>query len=174
MLSKNIQKALNEQIAMEGAASQKYLAMACWCDDAALSGCAEFLYAHSEEERMHMLKLVRYMSESGAKPITPAIAQPQLVYNNILDLFETAYQNELKVSRAINDLVELCVQEKDKQTENFLQWYVTEQHEEETLYRGLIDRIKLIGTEGRGLYFIDKEVEAIWQEKEKAEADTAA
>jgi len=170
MLSERVQKAINDQIAMEGSASQKYLAMACWCEDAALDGCAEFLYAHSEEERVHMLKLVHYMGESGTKPTIPAVAQPKLDYDNILELFEIAYQNELMVSKSINDLVELCVQEKDKQTETFLQWYVNEQHEEETLYRNLIDRIKLIGIEGRGLYFIDKEVQTIWQAKEKEEA----
>lgn len=170
MLSEKVVAAINEQIVMEAAASQKYLAMACWCDDQALEGCANFFYAHSEEERMHMLKLMRYINESGNLAITPAVAQPNLTYSDILDVFNTAYQSELKVSQSIDNLVELCIEEKDKQSTNFLQWFLDEQHEEEVLYRTLLDRIKLIGIEGRGLYFIDKEVENIFAAKEKAEA----
>ncbi len=161
MLSKKVEKALNEQVAMEGSASNHYLAMACWCDREALSGCAQFLFDHAEEERMHMMKLIHYINDSGGFAVTPAIKQPQLEFEDVFDVFDTAYQNELKVSAAIDNLVEIADQEKDKQTYQFLQWYVDEQHEEEVTYRNLIDRIKLIGIEGRGLYFIDKEVETL-------------
>lgn len=163
MLSKKIEDALNEQVGMEGAASQQYLAMACWCETKALAGCAQFLYAHSEEERMHMLKLVHYINDAGGSVKIPAIQQPQLDFEHVQDVFNTAYQNELKVSASIDNLIEIALDEKDKQTANFLQWYLTEQQEEETLYRGLLDRIELIGLQGRGLYFIDKEVESLAQ-----------
>ena len=170
MFTKKIEAALNEQVAMEAAASQKYLAMACWCDNAALSGCAEFLFAHSEEERMHMLKLVHYINEVGGKAIIPAVAQPTLEFENIIQLFETAFANEIKVSRSIDRLVDIAEQEKDKQTVSFLQWYLDEQQEEEALYRTLLDRVKLIGVEGRGLYFIDNEVALIAKKKASEEA----
>lgn len=167
-----IADALNQQVAMEGAASQKYLAMACWAEAASLPGCAHFLYTHSDEERMHMLKLIHYIGDAGAVASVPAIERPQLQYDNIIDLFETAYANELKVSASIDNLVDLCVFHKDKQTANFLQWYLDEQHEEEVLYRGLLERIKLIGLQDRGLYFIDKEVENIFAQKQAAAKKT--
>ena len=159
MLSSKIEAALNQQIEMESNASQSYLAMACWCDSKALEGCAKFLYAQAEEERMHMLKLLHHLNESGGFAITPAVKQPTLQFENILSLFQQAYKNELAVSKAISKLVDLCETERDRQTANFLQWFLDEQHEEETSYRSLLDRISLIGLEGRGLYFIDKEVE---------------
>lgn len=160
MLAPQVEKALNQQVQMEGEASQKYLAMACWCDRESLAGCAQFFYGHAEEERMHMLKLVNYINESGGFAQISGIAEPQKEFDNILDVFQTAYQHEKKVSQSIDELAELAEKEKDKQTVNFLQWYITEQHEEEALYRTVLDRIKLIGVEGRGLYFIDKEVES--------------
>ena len=171
MLSEKMEAALNAQVAMESAASQKYLAMACWCDRESLEGCAQFLFTHSNEERDHMLKLIHYINESDGFAKAPAVAEPVLEFENVLQLFETAYQGELKVSAAINDLVDLAEKEKDKQTFNFLQWYLAEQHEEETLYRSLLDKMKLIGVEGRGLYFIDKEVELINQKKAAAEGE---
>ena len=158
ILSPTIETALNKQVAMEAAASQKYLAMACWADVAGLQGCARFLYSHSDEERMHMLKLVHYISDAGGKAITPMVEQPVLDYENII-----------QVSAAIDELVEICVQNKDKQTANFLQWYLDEQHEEEVLYRNLLDRIRLIGLQDRGLYFIDKEVEDLYSQKQATE-----
>ena len=159
MLSQKIADALNTQVAMEASASQNYLAMACWCDSKGLSGCAQFLYNQAEEERMHMMKFIQYINESGSFAIAPAVPTPQLEYNHVQHLFETAYQNEKAVSAAIDNLVDIATQERDKQTANFLQWFLDEQHEEETSYRSLLDRISLIGLEGRGLYFIDKEVE---------------
>ncbi|MGB1205876.1 MAG: ferritin [Chitinophagales bacterium] len=161
MLSSKIEAALNQQIEMESNASQSYLAMACWCDSKALEGCAKFLYAQAEEERMHMLKLLHYLNESGGFAITPPIKQPLLQFESILDLFQKAYENELAVSNAISELVDLCDTERDKQSANFLQWFLDEQHEEEATYRSLLDKIKLIGIEGRGLYFIDKEVDIL-------------
>jgi ferritin len=170
MLSQKVEDALNQQIAMEGNASQKYLAMANWCDTKALSGCAQFFYKHAEEERMHMLKLLHYVNDAGGNAIIPAVDQPSANFDDVQVVFETAYSHEQKVSQSIDDLVELSETEKDKQTANFLQWYVDEQHEEEALYRTLIDRIKLIGLQGRGLYFIDNEVATISAANAAAEA----
>lgn len=170
MLSTKVQQALNNQVQIEATASQKYLAMACWCDANALEGCARFFYRHSDEERMHMLKLVHYINDAGGSVTISGIELPQSGYTNIIELFETAYAHEQKVSEAIDNLVELCTLEKDKQTANFLQWYLNEQHEEEALYRALIDRIKLIGLQDRGLYFIDKEVDEVNTKNAAAEA----
>lgn len=170
MLLPKVQNALNQQVQIEANASQKYLAMACWCDANALEGCARFFYRHSDEERMHMLKLVHYINDAGGTVSIPAVELPHSEYQNIRELFEIAYTHEQKVSAAIDNLIELCITEKDKQTANFLQWYLNEQHEEEALYRTLIDRIKLIGIQDRGLYFIDKEVDEVNAKKAASEA----
>ena len=170
MLSQKIEAALNKQVAVEAAASQKYLAMANWCSREALDGCAQFLFTHAEEEREHMLKLVHYINDSGGFAITPAVDQPRLEFENIAELFNLAYQGEQSVSRSIDALIDICEEERDKQTINFLDWYVAEQHEEEALYRTLLDKIKLIGIEGRGLYFIDKEVELLNNARGEEEA----
>ncbi|HRI26978.1 MAG TPA: ferritin [Chitinophagales bacterium] len=170
MLSAKVLAALNQQVSMEANASQKYLAMACWCDANALEGCARFFYRHADEERMHMLKLVHYINDAGGAVTVPGVELPPADFGNVKQLFETAYGHEQKVSASIDNLIELCTEQKDKQTANFLQWYLNEQHEEEALYRTLIDRIKLIGIEGRGLYFIDKEVDEINTKKQAAEA----
>ncbi|RMF30954.1 MAG: ferritin [Bacteroidetes bacterium] len=170
MISENMTKALNEQIALEGYASFLYLSMAAWCDKEGLNGCSQFMMRQSEEEREHMLRIFNYMFEVDAHALTPAIEQPPHEFESVQKMFEMVYAHEQKVTRAINHLVELAYKEEDYSTMNFLQWYVEEQREEEALMRTILDKIKLIGTGPQSLYFIDKEVEAINAEQEKKEA----
>lgn len=158
MLSSKMQKALNKQIAMEAAASQKYLAMAVWCDAAGLEGSAEFFYDHAEEERMHMMKIINYIQERGGLSIIPALTMPIQTYKNIEAVIDTAYQSEQKVTKSIHNLVNLAMTEKDHATYNFLQWYVAEQEEEEVLMRKIIDKMKLIGEGPQALYYIDQAI----------------
>lgn len=158
MISKTLQKALNKQIEMEAQASHIYLAMASWCDKSALPGCAKFLYLQSEEERQHMLKLFNYVNETGGFAHTPKMEQPELEYKSIETILEEVLSHEKKVTKSINELVDQCLAEKDYSTFNFLQWYVAEQHEEEHLFKGLIDKVKLIGNDKKSLYWIDKEL----------------
>ncbi len=161
MLSKKIEKALNDQIALEGTASFIYLAMASWCDKEGMEGCAQFMYRQSEEEREHMMRLVHYVNEMDSHAIIPAIKQPSKEYDSAQKLFEEVYAHEQKVTNAINKIVALCYETDDYTTLNFLQWYVEEQREEESLMRGILDKIKLIGTGGQSLYYIDKELNKI-------------
>lgn len=161
MLSKKMEKALNEQIAMEGAASNKYLAMSCWCDSQGLDGSAQFFLHHSEEERMHMMKLVQYIQDADGKAIIPAFDKPKTDYKDIQEVVNAAYQSEKKVSKSIYDLVDLSLKDKDHQTHNFLQWYVSEQLEEEVLMRKLIDKIKIIGKGPTSLFYIDQALEQV-------------
>lgn len=153
--------ALNEQIAMEGYASQLYLSMSVWCDQEGLKGCHRFLRRQANEERMHMLKIVDYLSTVNTSAVIPAIAMPQGPFSDIKELFEQVYAHEKKVTQSIHALVDLSIQEKDFSTQNFLQWYVAEQREEEDLARSILDSIKLIGSGPQSLYFIDKEVDQI-------------
>lgn len=168
-LSKKIQEALNNQIAYEGYASNFYLALAYWCDDQALQGCKKFFLRQSDEERMHMMKIYEYMSESGVHPQTSAIPQPPLDYENIQTAFKKVFDQERSVTLSIHNLLQLAQEENDYNTQQFLQWYVDEQREEEAVIRNILDRIKIIGTGGASLYYIDKEVEKINQEVIAAE-----
>lgn len=170
MLTKKIEKILNEQISLEGYASYLYLSMASWCDKEGLDGCANFMHRQSEEEREHMLKLFHYISESDGHALAPAIAQPPHEFPSVQIMFDEVYKHEQKVTASIHKIVELCYKENDYSTLNFMQWYIEEQREEETLMRGILDKIKLIGNGGQSLYYIDKEIEKINQLELKAAA----
>ncbi len=160
-LSVKIQEALNDQIRCEAYASNFYLALAYWCDEQALEGCKKFFMRQADEERMHMLKIYDYMSESGVHPQTPAIAQPPLTYESIQNAFKKVFDQERSVTQSIHNLLALAQSENDFNTQQFLQWYVDEQREEEAVIRTILDRIKIIGEGGQSLYYIDKEVEKI-------------
>lgn len=158
MLSKKIEKALNQQIAIEGDSSQAYLAMASWAEIQGLNGIAQFLYKHSEEERAHMLKLVHYINERGGHAVIPAFKAPPTVFHSVPSLFEDLLNAEITVSNDINKVVHICLEEKDYTTHNFLQWYVAEQIEEEGLARNIMDRLKLLGDDKGGLYMFDRDI----------------
>lgn len=169
-ISPRIQEAINKQISYEAYASNFYLALAYWCDDQALEGCKKFFMRQSEEERMHMLKLYDYLSESGVHPETPSIMQPPLSYESIQEAFQKVFEQERSVTVAIHNLLRLASEEKDYATQQFLQWYVDEQREEEAVIRTILDRIRIIGQGGQSLYFIDKEVDTINNQVITAEA----
>ena len=161
MLSPKMVDALNEQIALEGSASFVYLAMAGWFESKSMQGCAAFMYRQSAEEHMHMMKIYHYLLEMDAMPVTPAIKQPPQTFANAKNVFEETLAHEKRVTKSINDLVDLARVENDHATYGFLQWYVAEQREEEGLVRTILDKINLIGDGAQSLYFIDKEIEAI-------------
>lgn len=159
MLSQKMQEALNRQVLMEAQSSQAYLAMGSWADiQPGLKGVTKFFYKHSDEERMHMLKLIHYINERGGFGIIPALAQPVLTFVSLKKAFEELFAHEVKVSESINDLVDLAMQEKDYATLNFLQWYVNEQIEEERLARECNDKLELIGDDKSGLYLFDRDI----------------
>jgi ferritin len=158
MLSPKIEKALNEQVQLEAESSQIYLAMASWSEVEGYSGISAFLYKHSDEERMHMLKLVKYINERGGHGIIPQLKAPAVKYKGVKELFQQVHDHEVLVSKEINHLVDICLKEKDYTTHNFLQWYVSEQIEEESLARHILDKLKLIGADKSGLYMFDRDV----------------
>lgn len=161
MLSKKMEEALNKQAQMEGQASQIYLAMASWADVQGFDGITQFLYAHADEERMHMLKLMKFINERGGHAKVTALEQPVASYDSFKTVFQSVYDHEVLVSNAINDLVDIALQEKDYATHNFLQWYVSEQIEEEALARTILDKINLIGDDKGGLYLFDNDVKQL-------------
>ncbi len=167
-MNQQIEAALNDQINKEASSSQYYLAMASWAETNGLSGTAFFMYAHADEERFHMLKLVKFVNERGGRAIIPAIAQPPSDFDSVQRMFELLLAHELTVTASINDVVDICLKEKDYTTHNFMQWYVSEQMEEEALARSILDKLRLIGNEKGGMYLFDREMLEIANSTENA------
>lgn len=171
MISSKIEAALNRQIDLEGYASMYYLSMASWCEVKGFNGVASFLYRHSDEERMHMLKLFHYINDRGGHAVVPGLQSPPKDYMSIREIFDTVLSHEVKVSNEINALVALCIEERDYTTHNFLQWYVAEQIEEETLARNVLDKLNLIGDDKGGMYLFDRDLQNMEGEGEKKPAN---
>ncbi len=164
MLAKKIEKALNEQIRIEAESSQFYLAMASWAETEGLNGVSQFLYQHSDEERMHMLKLVKFVNERGGKAVIPALTQPPKTFDSIQHVFKNLLDHETMVTSEINKVVDVCLSEKDYTTHNFMQWYVSEQIEEEALARAIQDKLNLIGNDKGGMYLFDRDLQNLQAE----------
>ncbi len=160
-MNKRIEDALNDQVQKESSSSQFYLAMASWAENSGLNGTAQFMYQHSDEERFHMLKLMKFVNERGGKAVVPAVEQPPKAYDSLEHIFELLLEHELSVTASINNVVDVCLQEKDYSTHNFMQWYVSEQLEEEALARGMLDKLRLIGGDKGGLYLFDRDLEKL-------------
>lgn len=159
MLLKAIEDVLNQQIKIESDSSQLYLSMASWSEAQGLGGTAQFLYAHSDEERMHMLKLVKFVNERGGKVVVPEVEKPAQDFKSLQNIFENLLSHEEKVTDSINNVVDVCLMNKDYTTHNFMQWYVSEQIEEEALARTILDKLNMIGNDKGGLYLFDRDIE---------------
>lgn len=149
---------LNKQVEMEGKSSAYYLSMASWAEMQGFSHSAKFLYDHAEEERGHMLKLFRYINEAGGHAIQPEITGIRQHFNSLREVFELILEHEIEVTKSINNIVDHCFNVKDFATFSFMQWYVTEQREEETVARRALEIFDIIGEEGVGLWTIDQEM----------------
>ena len=158
MLSNNLLKKLNTQVTLEFFSSNLYLQMSAWCDAKGLNGSAKFLRAHAAEEMEHMQKIFDYIQDTGSLAIIDAIEKPEHEFENLKDIFTITYNHEKMITGQINELVDIALSEKDYSTFNFLQWYVSEQHEEEKLFKSILDKIDIIGLDGRGLFMIDREI----------------
>ncbi|MBY0245482.1 MAG: ferritin [Sphingobacteriaceae bacterium] len=161
MLSKKIEKALNDQIRIEAESSQIYLSMACWAEVQGLQGISAFMFAQSDEERLHMLKLVKFVNERGGHAQITELKAPKTTYKTMKAMFEELYKHEVFVSSSINELVHVTLTEKDYATHNFLQWYVAEQIEEESQAKTILDKINLIGDDKGGLYLFDRDIQQL-------------
>ncbi|QDH80166.1 ferritin [Echinicola soli] len=152
------EKMLNKQIEMEGKSSASYLSMASWCDMMGYNNAAKLLYEHAEEERHHMLKLFHYINEAGGLAVQPEISGIKHHFNSLKEIFQLTLEHEIQVTKSINIIVDHCFGVKDFATFSFMQWYVTEQREEETLARRALELFDIIGEEGIGLWTIDQEL----------------
>ncbi len=168
MLSQTMTDRLNRQINLEFYSSNLYLQMAAWCDHKGYAGCAGFLKQHAAEEMMHMQKLFGYVSETGGLPLVGAVEAPPAEFADLGDVFRKTLEHERFITGKINDVVAAAFEEKDFSSFQFLQWYVAEQHEEEALFQGIVDKIEIIGLDGKGIYFLDKEIAKLAQNRAAA------
>ncbi|MBL7811631.1 MAG: ferritin [Bacteroidetes bacterium] len=158
MISKPIEKALQQQIALEAYSSSVYLSMACWADVEGFEGTAAFFYKQSDEERMHMLKLVHFINDNDGHAQIAKQDAPPRNWKDIHSLFREVLEQEQKVTQSIHELVNLSLKEKDHASHNFLQWYVNEQMEEEKQIKTILNKLKILGNDGSGLYLLDREL----------------
>lgn len=165
MLSKQVVKLLNEQIAKEMYAANLYLSMSSWCYENSYDGAGAFLFKHAGEESDHAKRLISYLNETDSRVELQQIKQPEHSFKSLLDVFEKTYKHEQAITESINSLVDHMLVNKDYPTFNFLQWYVNEQHEEEALFRGIVDKIKLVDDNGNGIYLADQYIGTLAKSK---------
>ncbi len=160
MLSEKMVMKLNYQINRELYSAYLYLSMASYADAEGLNGFANWFKIQAKEEEFHAEKMYNYVNQQGRRVVLEAIEQPQTDFTSMVGLFEQTLKHEKVVTSLINGLVKLAREENDYATESFLQWYVTEQVEEEANPAEMIQKLKYVGKDGRGLLMLDKELAA--------------
>lgn len=176
-LSTTVAEALNAQMTREAHASQIYLSYAAWTHHQGFVGIANFLFRHAQEERNHMMKIFEYILKRGSEVEVTAIPAPAENPENINNCFEKIFQHEVDNTKAIYNLVHMSHVEEDWATWNFMQWFVKEQIEEETLAMNLLKKMKIAGGEkmsSDALYSFDKDMETTADEARPAEDVTTA
>lgn len=161
IISKKVEKALNEHLILEMAAMHSYLSVASWCEVEGYEGSAQFFYKQSAEENVHFMKFFTYVNEVGGHALVPALKAPKYTFKSIQEAVEMALEHEQKVTKAIYKIMTLAKEEGDHATEDFLRFFVDEQKEEEVQFKRILDKIKLIGGGPQSLYYIDREFEKL-------------
>ena len=158
MISKKMEKALNEQINAEMYSAYLYLSMESYFRSLDLSGFANWMRVQVQEELMHAMKLYDSVDARGGRIILKSIAAPPTEWDSPLAVFEATYKHEQKVTELINELVSLAIKEKDHATNTFLQWFVNEQVEEEASADKIIQQMKMMGNAPGGMFMLDREL----------------
>ena len=160
MIAKDLQKALIEQLNKEFHSAYIYLGMSAYCSKEGFNGAAKWFLIQYQEEVSHGMKMFKYLEDQNVDIELPAIEAVKVEYSSLLEVFEKSLAHEQYMTKNLNELSDLAMKDKDHATYNLLQWYVTEQVEEEATVSGIIDHIRLVGDNGYGLYTIDKELGA--------------
>lgn len=158
MLSKKMEEALNKQCNAELYSAYLYLSMSAYFQSSNLSGFANWMRAQAQEELMHAMKFYDYVNERGNRVLLKPIESPPTEWKSATEVFEHVYKHEQKVTGLINDLVDLAISECDHATNNFLQWFVKEQVEEESSANDVLQKLNLIGDQPHGLFMLDREM----------------
>lgn len=158
MLSKTMQDALNTQLNKELYSEYLYLSMQAWCLDNDLEGFSNWFDVQQKEEHVHALKFYNFINDRGGRILLKPIDGPQTEFKSPEDLLRLGLDHEQFVTKSINDLMDLAVKESDHAVQSFLQWFVNEQVEEEANFGKVLNKIKLSGGVGAGLFMIDQEL----------------
>jgi len=158
MISKKMEDALNNQIREEMFSAYLYLSMSAWFQTLNLKGFANWMMVQNQEEQFHAMKIFNFISERGGTVKLQKIDQPQHEWKTPLEAFEAAYKHEQHITGCINDLVHMAMEEKDRATQVFLDWFVNEQVEEEANADEIVQNLKLVGDHGHGTLMLDREL----------------
>ena len=158
MVSDKVQNAFNKQIQKEFYSAYLYLAMSTYSESKNLPGFAKWLKVQYNEEITHAMKLMDYLNERGGKVVLESIDAPGHDFGSPVEVFEEVVKHEQSITESINKLYETSLKEKDYAAQIFLQWYITEQVEEEASAEAVLEKLKLIGDKGSSILYIDKEL----------------
>ncbi len=158
MLSQKVQDSLNSQLNAELYSSYLYLSMSAYFHSINLGGFANWMRVQAQEELVHVAKFYDFVNERDGRVILRPVEGPPSEWASPLAVFEDAYRHEQKVTGLINDLVDLSIEERDHATNNFLQWFVAEQVEEEASANDIVQQLKLLGDDRNGLFMLDREL----------------
>jgi ferritin len=170
-ISSQMEKAINDQISYEASATNAYVAIGSWCERTGYEGSAAFFFEQANEENTHMLKFIHYLNNTGAEAIISAIEKPQGKFDSLESTFQAGLKSEQTVTKLINNLVEIAEKEKDRATYSFLQWFVSEQVEEETLLETILQKFEIIGRDKLAVYQIDQSMASIRSQIMTKQAD---
>ncbi len=160
MLTKKIEDALNEQMNREMYSAYLYMAMSAHAANRGLKGFANWFMVQYHEEMFHAMKFYEYINLQGGKAVLKQLKQPPATFKSPLEMFTKTLEHEQYITKSINDLMELAIAEKDHASRIFLQWYVTEQVEEESNDNEIIGQLKIIRDDANGLMMLDRELSA--------------
>ncbi|MEA3240520.1 MAG: ferritin [Pseudomonadota bacterium] len=160
MLKERIEKALNDQVNAEMFSAYLYLSMSASFSAMNFSGFAQWMKVQASEEMVHAMKIYDFIIERGGRVTLTRIDSPETVWESPLAAFEAAYKHEQYITGRINDLVDIAIEEKDHASNIFLQWFVTEQVEEEASADEIVQKLKLVGSQGNAIFMLDRELGA--------------
>ena len=160
-ISSEMAKAINDQISYEASSANAYIAIGSWCERTGYDGSAAFFFEQAAEENDHMLKFIHYLNSVGAEAIIPSIEKPPGNFESLESTFQFGLKSEQTVTKSIYDLVDMTEKEKDRSTYSFLQWFISEQIEEETLFQTILQKFDLLGREKLAVYQIDQSLASV-------------
>jgi len=160
-ISLEMAKAINDQISYEASSANAYIAIGSWCERTGYDGSAAFFFEQAAEENIHMLKFIHYLNGVGAEAVIPAIEKPTGNFESLESTFQFGLKGEQTVTKAIYDLVNMTEKEKDRSTYSFLQWFISEQIEEETLFQTILQKFDLLGRDKLAIYQIDQSLASV-------------
>ena len=158
MISEKMQTALNEQVNQEFYSAYMYLSMSSYCNTIGLPGFSHWMRMQYEEENMHVTKMYDYIQTQGGAVHLKAIKEPEQEFGTPLDIIQTTLEHEQHVTTLIHKLMDLAIEEKDYASQTFLQWYVTEQVEEESNVNDILLPLRMVGNDKGGLMMIDQQL----------------